>query len=259
MRSGTCFRYVYRFMLALFVISNVYCFLEENNHRVIVMTEPPHFSKQSIQVVVFDFGGVIAQANKQEITSFLRTTLDLDEDEIDALLKSRKRVLKHEINDTRFWRDFFCYHLGKNDTAFYQWYPKWEELLVSCIEKKPGMETLIKQLRKKGFQVALLSNTTHQKASILRKHGYYKGFHPLVLSCEIGADKPSSLAFKTFLDTAMVDPRDCLFVDDKPENVRAAREMGFDAVVFTGSEALVRDLAHRGIHLHEEIEEDYKG
>ena len=53
-------------------------------------------------------------------------------------------------------------------------------------------------------------------------------------SCEIGALKSEPLAFRRLLAKRGAAAEQTLFLDDSEDNVRAAREAGLQAVVFTG-------------------------
>ena len=49
------------------------------------------------------------------------------------------------------------------------------------------------------------------------------------------------------MDRNGLRPEDCIFIDDSPANVQGARALGIDGILFTGAEALGRDLARRGL------------
>lgn len=64
------------------------------------------------------------------------------------------------------------------------------------------------------------------------------------VSCEIGALKSEPLAFRRLLAKRGAAAEQTLFLDDSEDNVRAAREAGLEAAVFTGraeAEALLRE------------------
>jgi FMN phosphatase YigB (HAD superfamily) len=48
---------------------------------------------------------------------------------------------------------------------------------------------------------------------------------------------------------AQQSPGDIFFVDDLPENVAGAREIGLDAVLYTTPEQLRQQLLQRGVQL----------
>lgn len=61
----------------------------------------------------------------------------------------------------------------------------------------------------------------------------------------IGAAKPDPAAWQAVLDTWAVEAADVCFVDDSAGHVRAAAELGFDAVLFNSADSLARDLRGR--------------
>ncbi|MEU1280910.1 HAD family phosphatase [Streptomyces sp. NPDC005805] len=61
----------------------------------------------------------------------------------------------------------------------------------------------------------------------------------LVYSHEIGVGKPDPRAYAAVCEALRVRPEDCLFVDDVPVNVEAAREAGMSAHLFEGNAAAV--------------------
>jgi putative hydrolase of the HAD superfamily len=71
----------------------------------------------------------------------------------------------------------------------------------------------------------------------------------VVTSGEIGLAKPDPGAFYRFCQLSSVSPEDCVFVDDRIENVRAARTVGMKAHVFTAhSPAATRRWLETSLH-----------
>jgi len=70
---------------------------------------------------------------------------------------------------------------------------------------------------------------------------------PLFLSCEIGACKPSDTAFAAVEAALRMAAQQILLIDDTLANVEAARSRGWDAIHFTANEALMAELALRGL------------
>jgi HAD superfamily hydrolase (TIGR01509 family) len=70
---------------------------------------------------------------------------------------------------------------------------------------------------------------------------------PMIFSSEIGATKPSEAAFAAAEARLGLGGEAVLFIDDGLANVVAARQRGWDAILFTGNAALMRELAARGL------------
>ena len=66
----------------------------------------------------------------------------------------------------------------------------------------------------------------------------------LVYSHEIGISKPDLRAYELTLGRLDARPADCLFIDDLPTNIEAAREVGMRAHLFDGNAATIARIAH---------------
>ena len=91
----------------------------------------------------------------------------------------------------------------------------------------------------------MLSDVTQYQAKIIRKMGYYDLFQPALLSYEIGVEKPHSEAFEILLKKLHLPPAAVVFVDDKSENVVAAKRQGIDVIQFISPKQLQDDLEKR--------------
>lgn len=102
----------------------------------------------------------------------------------------------------------------------------------SVIHPNDTMIKLIKQLKGRGVEIALLSNIGYDHAKMLRTT-YGDMFNEYIqhFSCEVGARKPSKLFFQSFLiESPKFDS--CIYLDDIRENVEAANRAGFRARLF---------------------------
>ena len=59
--------------------------------------------------------------------------------------------------------------------------------------------------------------------------------------------KPDAAIFREAIRRAGCRPEECFFIDDKAVNIRAAVQLGIDAVQFSGAAALQDELTQRGV------------
>jgi FMN phosphatase YigB (HAD superfamily) len=72
-------------------------------------------------------------------------------------------------------------------------------------------------------------------------------FEVFALSFQLKSCKPAPEIYRAAAELAGVSPRDVFYVDDREENVEGARAAGFDAVRYTGTSELARELRRRGV------------
>lgn len=110
--------------------------------------------------------------------------------------------------------------------------------LASWTEVDERMVAIVGELAGEGRRLGLLSNIIEDLVPILEAEhaGWLGHFDALVYSCRIGVAKPDPRAYEICARQLGVRPGDVLFFDDKEDNVRAAREAGMKAEVFTAPE-----------------------
>lgn len=106
---------------------------------------------------------------------------------------------------------------------------------------------LVRRLRAQGRPVGLLSNTCEAHWEFVRESfpELPALFDVLVLSYEVRALKPEPEIYRRAASAAGATAESLFFVDDRAENVAAAREAGWDAVAFTDPRALESALRER--------------
>lgn len=76
---------------------------------------------------------------------------------------------------------------------------------------------------------------------------FLAGFTGLVLSGDVGINKPDPRIYRILLDRHGLEAGGCIFIDDSERNVAAARTVGMDAIHFTGAASLSAALRARGL------------
>ena len=111
----------------------------------------------------------------------------------------------------------------------------------------PQVEPLWRGLKERGIKVGVLSNTIQEHALILQKEGVYKGFNPVILSCQVGMRKPNADIYQKAAKLANTSPSNCLLIDDMSENVEGAQTAGFQALLYRNVEELRLELHRMGL------------
>lgn len=119
--------------------------------------------------------------------------------------------------------------------------PLAREAWCDIFEPWPEMEALAGAVIDAGHPTYLLSNTEPLHFSLLRERmpvlGRFTGLH---LSYDVRAAKPDARYYRLALERFSLRGEDCLFVDDREENVEAARREGIRSVLHRGDVAEVR-------------------
>ncbi len=195
------------------------------------------------QAIVFDFGGVLTgEANRQAVVDFIRDTLQLSKEEYESAYQGKKLYLKEGGSDERYW---LFYAKKKGIALPTNWSDAFQGVLIEAIGVNPKMYDLVEELKEKKITVGLLSNIDDRLAKMVRDFGLYRPFEPCLLSCEIGFEKPDSRAYLHLLEKLNLPAKDVVFIDDKPENVEAAKKVGFDAILFQSEEQIRKELEVR--------------
>lgn len=108
---------------------------------------------------------------------------------------------------------------------------------------------LLQTLNRERLRLGLLSNTCDCHWQFLLNDVRFKflhsSFEQTVLSFVEGFAKPGTDIYRIAANHADCDPESILFIDDKQENVKAARSYGFDGIHFQAFSGLLNELTRR--------------
>lgn len=112
----------------------------------------------------------------------------------------------------------------------------------------PGSEALVKDLAGLGLRLYGLTNWSAETFRHAEPAAPVIGLlDDVVVSGRVGLAKPDPRIYELLAERFDVDPARAVFLDDKQENVDAARAAGFTAIRFTDAEAARTDLRGLGL------------
>lgn len=101
---------------------------------------------------------------------------------------------------------------------------------------------------KKRYKLFLLSNINRIHYEFVeKKFDIIKIFDEVILSFAVGAMKPESLIFEDAVRRAGGDKKGVLYIDDREDLIKEAREFGIDSIRFEGAGKLKESLKGKGV------------
>ena len=96
---------------------------------------------------------------------------------------------------------------------------------------------LARDARAGGVRTSMLSNMSVELYECIRRdRDLHEWFDVVIVSGDVRMTKPDPRIYRVCLDRLDAEPAECLFVDDRPENVSAAAALGMRTVHFAGED-----------------------
>ena len=192
--------------------------------------------------IIFDVGDVLLDYRWQQML------MDYGLDEAEAY-----RVGRELFDDPDgLWHE---YDLGVKSQEeiiqeFEQKHPKDAEVIRWFISHgeymhvaRPAIWKLVHQLKEAGYHLYILSNYPE---ILFRKHTQYADFmddmEGMVVSYMLHVGKPERIVYQTLCDRYGLNKEECLFFDDRAENVQGAIDFGMRAKRVLSAKELAVDL-----------------
>lgn len=179
--------------------------------------------------IIFDLGNVLIEWNKEKILSKICKN-DLEYNLFNKFVFQSNLWI--DLDNGKISLEFLENQLI--DEMGHQYQDQIHELVwnwFNYVDLYDEVYELIKQLKKKNFQIYVLSNTSSifhiLLNSVLSKvSSVLDGY---VISCEVKMMKPQKEIYLSLVNKYQLDIKDCIFLDDLEENVEAARTLGIKA------------------------------
>jgi putative hydrolase of the HAD superfamily len=193
-----------------------------------------------IDLYIFDMGGVLCRDFDVGPLAAGRLGLSLEAWRRLAL-PDLQAFMRGELDPAAYWRRFSERSgiVVAEDlwTTFFR--PRMDEATAD----------LVRALRAGGARVVAGTNTIAAHYDYHLRAGQYDCFDAVHASHLMGRAKPEPEFWLDILSAEGARPERCFFVDDYPENVEAARELGLVSRLYVDAERLGRDLVELGAPL----------
>jgi putative hydrolase of the HAD superfamily len=181
----------------------------------------------SIRVVLFDFGGVLAEEGFRAGLHTIARLNGLDPEfvhrkGIDAVYESG--YVTGTAKEADFWKLMRSrFHFKEADAAL-------TDIILDRFTPRPEMIDLVRELRGCGLACAILSDQTDWLDRLDRRDDFYREFDRVYCSYRLGKSKREAILFDEVVADLGVRPGEALFLDDDPGNVERARSRGLKAL-----------------------------
>jgi len=214
------------------------------------VAETPFFDTKegmNIRTIVFDFGNVLGLFSHRKAAEQLAVYSSASVQAIQAYLFAEK--LEQDFESGRIAPDVFM-NLVRDACRLTCTDEQFRTAFADMFTPNDSVCALVPRLKRR-YGLVLLSNTNaiHAGRFLDQFKTTLCHFDSLVLSHEVRLRKPDRRIYEHCLAVAGRPAKECLFIDDMPANVEAARACGWNAIQYRPGDDLSRQLADHGVAL----------
>lgn len=195
-------------------------------------------SDLKIKNIIFDFGNVLIKwdphnlynkyfGNKQKADWFLNNIFTMEWNSKMDTDKTFAQVTSELISLYPEWTD-----------AIHAYDERWDEMIEGPITE---MWELIGKLKSLGYKTYGLSNWPKEKLHPTVK--LREMLDGAVISSLVQLSKPDTSIYKYLINTYSIKPEESVFIDDMPQNIIAAEQLGFHGIIFKDYNSLILELS----------------
>jgi len=192
-----------------------------------------------IDVVLFDFGGVIAEEGFKQGLTVIAKANGLDEDEFvqaafDTIYSSGYVLGKG--HESEFWNALRQKTGVRGDDATLR------NEIFSRFILRDWMIDLVRKLKSENIKVGILSDQTDMLDRLNEQFDFYRWFDHIFNSYYLGKGKRDISLFDDVARLLKTEPNRILFIDDNPGHVNRARQKGWKAILYLDRESFEKDF-----------------
>ena len=178
------------------------------------------------RLVVFDWEGTLVDTLGPIITT-LQTEADrLHYGEIDEVIARQYLMLGLVVAIKKIFPSLtLTQHEGLLQTA--------QEALTGRSQEVyliPGVETILKQIKKLGMDLAIATNKGHQSLHRAMQHSHIETYFTTTRSAGQTPSKPCPQMLQEIMDFCAVDSKHTVMIGDSVSDIEMAKELGVDAI-----------------------------
>ena len=176
--------------------------------------------------ILFDMYGVIIEQSKGKFIPY--TFKSFDESQHERLNKQfREDKLFLKAGNGEIDSDTFLSLLGFDDPRYHM-----KNYIENYLTLDPGFKPFAEEFCRK-YDFVLLSNDVAAWSEYLTEyHDLNRYFKEKIVSGEVKCRKPDPRIYELALEKAGKTPEECIFIDNKVENLEVAQKLGIGPILF---------------------------
>jgi len=203
----------------------------------------------SIKAIVFDYGQVISLPPDPKVMDRIAGLMGVKREKLEPILWSvRGEYDRGTINAKEYYKKVISHlDVSLDDKTI-------DEIIEMDLKSwrniNAGTVTLMEDIKKAGYTLAILSNMPHDFLAWARKSiPVFSLVHAGLFSCEVNLIKPEEAIYHKLLSMLNVKAAETVFFDDIAENIKSARVLGIEAFLWADPDRARADLLSLGIRL----------
>jgi putative hydrolase of the HAD superfamily len=200
-----------------------------------------------VNVVLFDFGGVLAEegfANGLRAIALKNKLNEADFIKLAHDLIHATGYLTGHSDEHAYWQAI------RNETGITDNDQTLRDEILERFTLRYWMFDIVDEIRTAGFKVAILSDQTNWLDELNRNINIFNHFDLVFNSYHLGKSKVDSSHFENILGHLGEKPEKVLFIDDKIEHCQTARNLGIHAIRYADRDSFIREISMYFPFLH---------
>jgi len=193
-----------------------------------------------IKTIIFDIGNVLMDFNFQ----ICFRAYAPDEETYQKIVKATVQSPVWAEFDRGVWTDEEILEgFIKNDPSIESILRNMFERLEGIIKQRDYAIPWIRELKKSGYQVLVLSNFPKKVYELFQNEmTFLQEVDGGILSYQDQVIKPDKEIYNLLMSRYQLNPQECVFLDDLKDNIKTAKELGMHTVLFTTKEEAQDEL-----------------
>lgn len=193
-----------------------------------------------VKNIVFDIGNVLAGFVWKEFFRSFGFSDEVFEKLADATVRSSfwNEMDRGKLSDEELLEGFI-----KNDSSIEKEIREVFENVEEIIQRFDYAIPWIRELKEKGYHIYVISNFS-RKAHVecIKALDFLEEIDGEILSYQVKLIKPSPEIYQLLCSKYNLKAEECVFIDDLPKNVEAARKEGMKGLIFESLDQAKREL-----------------
>ena len=183
----------------------------------------PSPKKPKIKFIYFDLFGVLVEEDNSNIIRYLALKTKNTPHFVENLFLQHETPLLKGILTVDEFNKILQQQLG--DTSL-----DWKQIYIKTIRMQQDVLNICHQVMEQ-YSVGLLTNAFVGNVETMLEADILPKFKIIVDSSKIGLTKPGKAIYEYAQEKAGVQPQEILFIDDRPLNIMAAQNYGWQGVL----------------------------